>query len=113
MSEKRFIRIKTFLYPGVVFTLIDMIFFACYWLIGNGYVNFEPATHEYVVSIIGEAWDVLHTPINGIFGSLFFPNFEPYGWSPSFIAYLILCFLQMFLVGALLGIFKDKFWNRV
>jgi len=87
---------------------VDIMLFASYSLIGKGYILFEPALHADISSIFAQVWNILHMPVNIIFGPLLFPYFDPYNWSLSYIFYILLCFLQLFLVGLFIGMIFRK-----
>jgi hypothetical protein len=91
---------------------INILLFSIYWAAGKGYILLEPETHSIFMSRIGNVWDILHIPVNGTLGWLLFPYFEAHNWSLSFIVYVLLCFLQMFLVGMFAAIALKKYLNR-
>lgn len=81
---------------------VDAIFFAFYWGITGG-EYFELETRL----LIAHVWNVIHAPINNVFGPLVFPFFRSHADDLStfvgMLPYLILCFMQMFVIGMLIG----------
>ena len=92
------------IYMALGFMFVDTILLLIYWLVGNGYISLDPDAHSVFMSQISNVWDTLHIPVNETLGWLLFPYFETHNWSWSFIIYVVLCFLQMFLVGMLVAI---------
>ena len=88
------------------FVIADMLFFAVLWIIGSGYVSMEPQTIDQMLtgSTKLHIWNMLHAPVNEVFGPHIFPYFSPHGGFSaifSLILYVMLCFTQMFFVGYL------------
>ncbi len=110
MKKDHIRKTRTCMYMGISFMLVDMMFFTSYWSMGNGYVYLGPEIHSDVIFIIGQVWAILHLPVEEIFGPIFSPYFGSHdGRSIGYIAYVLTCFIQMFLVGALLGlVFRRK-----
>lgn len=95
---------------GLFFMAADMLFFAVMWLAGRGYIEMEPWTVDKMFeggSTTARIWNLLHAPVNEVFGPLLFPYFRAHGGDlPTILgetAYFILCFLQMFVAGYLVG----------
>lgn len=100
------------------FLLVDMLIYGISWLIGSsGYVEIDLKTNLQVSSYIGRVWDVIHAPVNEIFGPLIYPYYKTD--SNDFVSvlavkiYIFLCFLQMFVVGFILGKIAEKVNARV
>jgi hypothetical protein len=99
--------------------LLDALFFSVLWLIGQGYIALgpvdpPPSLQEIEArSAIWRVWGVLHVPVDKLFGPYLFPYFRAHGGGLpdllSYIAYVALCFGQMFLVGFVLGVVVEKF----
>ncbi|MEN8251332.1 MAG: hypothetical protein ABFS32_20545 [Bacteroidota bacterium] len=75
-SIVKYFSIHNVIFYGLCFMFIDILFFISYWLIGDGYVLFEPSVHSSISSLIGRVWGILHIPVDVVFGPLLFPNFE-------------------------------------
>jgi hypothetical protein len=69
---------------------------------------------------ISRVWATLHAPIDTIFGPYLFTYFRAHGGGfptvLSEVTYFLLCFVQMFVVGFLIGILLEKltsaFWKQ-
>ena len=101
------------MYIASGFMFVDILLFLIYWSVGKGYILLAPKTHSVVVSQIGDVWNILHTPVNETLGWLLFPYFEMHNWSFSFIVYVVLCFLQMFLVGLFIAMGAKEIIKRI
>ncbi len=97
-------KLKFLVYIALSFMFVDALLFLTYWLVGHGYISLAPEMHSVFMSRMGIVWDTLHVPVNETLGWLLFPNFETHYWSWSYIVYVALCLLQMFLVGIIMAI---------
>ena len=97
---------------GMVLVLFDLMLFVCFWSLGRGYVVLVSERHSETLIVVGQVWELIHFPVNSIFGPMLFPNFEVTGISIAFISYVAMCFLQMFLIGLVLDSLPKIFNTR-
>lgn len=102
---------------GLSFLFFDVLIYSVSWLNGSGYVEVDLDTNLRVSAFLGRTWDVLHAPVNQVFGPLIFPYYRTDSddlaslWSMRI--YVLLCLLQMFVVGFVVGVLVRKILTRV
>lgn len=99
------------------FLLVDMLFYGIFWLAGSSnYIHTSLELNLRINSFLASVWNIIHAPVNTIFGPLIFPYYRTDSndlmslWSVRI--YLSLCFLQMFGIGFITGKVVEKILRR-
>ncbi len=90
-------------YLGAVFVFIDLVLFTIFWTTARGPIPLDIDAWL----VLAQIWNIVHAPTNEIFGPYVFPYFKDHAgdWATllGMMPYFILCFLQVFIAGILIG----------